>query len=122
MMLKLSIYCVSCWQLAEVAKLCKLVDQEKSPAIVSYKCCVKWLANVYFGKKGGLISMPITINGEEFLTIEESCEYLGRISRETLRRRTKEAGIERYTRGITRTVYYRKTDLDRLLELRPVKD
>jgi hypothetical protein len=66
--------------------------------------------------------MPITINGEEFLTIDESCEYLGGVSRETLRRRTKEAGIERYTRGITRTVYYRKTDLDRLLELRPIKD
>lgn len=66
--------------------------------------------------------MPITINGEEYLTIEESCEYLGGISRETLRRRTKDAGIQRYTRGITRAVYYRRADLDRLLELRPVED
>lgn len=66
--------------------------------------------------------MPITINGEEYLTIDESCEYLGGVSRETLRRRTKEAGIQRFTRGITRTVYYRKVDLDRLLEFRPVED
>lgn len=66
--------------------------------------------------------MPITINGEEYLTIEESTEYLGGISRETLRRRAKDAGIQRYTRGITRTVYYRKVDLDRLLELRPIED
>jgi hypothetical protein len=66
--------------------------------------------------------MPLTINGEEYLTIEESCEYLGGISRETLRRRTKDAGIVRYTRGIARTVYYRRIDLDRLLELRPIED
>lgn len=66
--------------------------------------------------------MPIMINGEEYLTIEESCEYLGGISRETLRRRTKDAGIGRYTRGITRAVYYRKADLDKLLEMRPIED
>ena len=66
--------------------------------------------------------MPITLNGEEYLTIDESCEHLGGISRETLRRRTKEAGIKRFTRGITRIVYYRKVDLDRLLEFRPIDD
>ena len=66
--------------------------------------------------------MPIMIEGEEYLTIDESCEYLGGVSRETLRRRTKDAGIQRYTRGIARTVYYRKVDLDRLLRLRPVED
>ena len=66
--------------------------------------------------------MPTIINDEEYLTIAESCEYLGGVSRETLRRRTKDAGIQRYTRGVTRTVYYRKADLDKLLELRPVQD
>ncbi len=66
--------------------------------------------------------MPIIIDNEEYLSIEEACEYLGGISRETLRRRTKATGIKKYTRGITRNVYYRKADLDRLNELRPVED
>jgi excisionase family DNA binding protein len=64
--------------------------------------------------------MPIIINNEEYYTIEEACEYLGGISRETLRRRTQAYGIKKYTRGVTRNVYYRKADLDRLNELRPV--
>lgn len=66
--------------------------------------------------------MPITIDNEEYLSIDEACEYLGNISRETLRRRTKSSGIQKYTRGVTRNVYYRKADLDRLNELRPVDD
>lgn len=66
--------------------------------------------------------MPIIIDHEEYLSIDEACEYLGGISRETLRRRTKAAGIKKYSRGITRNVYYRKTDLDRLYQLRPVED
>jgi excisionase family DNA binding protein len=66
--------------------------------------------------------MPIIIDNEEYLSIEEACEYLGGISRETLRRRTKAANIKKYTRGITRNVYYRKADLDRLNKLRPVED
>ena len=66
--------------------------------------------------------MSIIIDGEEYLSIEEACDYLGGISRETLRRRTQAAGIQKFTRGITRNVYYRKADLDRLNELRPVED
>ena len=66
--------------------------------------------------------MPIIIDNEEYLSIDEACTYMGGISRETLRRRTKAHGIKKYTRGITRNVYYRKADLDRLNELRPVDD
>lgn len=66
--------------------------------------------------------MPILVDNEEYLSIEEACTYLGGISRETLRRRTKAASIQKYTRGITKNVYYRKADLDRLNELRPVED
>ena len=62
--------------------------------------------------------MPIVIDNEEYFTIEEACAYLGGISRETLRRRTKEEGIPRYTRGVMRTVYYRKADIEKLNELR----
>jgi hypothetical protein len=66
--------------------------------------------------------MPIIIDHEEYLNIDEACAYLGGISRETLRRRTKAFGIKKFTRGITRNVYYRKADLDKLLQLRPVDD
>lgn len=66
--------------------------------------------------------MPIIINNEEYYSIEEACEYLGGISRETLRRRTQESGIKKYSRGVTRNVYYRKADLDNLNQLRPIDD
>jgi hypothetical protein len=68
------------------------------------------------------LAMPIVIDNEEYYNIEESCKYLGGISRETLRRRTEEAGIQKFTRGVTRRVYYRKSDLDRLNEFRPKDD
>jgi excisionase family DNA binding protein len=66
--------------------------------------------------------MPITIDNEEYLSVDEACAYLGGISRETLRRRTKANNIKKYSRGITRNVYYRKADLDYLNRLRPVDE
>jgi excisionase family DNA binding protein len=66
--------------------------------------------------------MPIIIDNEEYLSVEEACAYLGGISRETLRRRTQASGIKKYSRGVTRNVYYRKADLDALNQLRPVDD
>jgi hypothetical protein len=64
--------------------------------------------------------MSMIIDGEEYYSIEESCKFLGGISRETLRRRADEAKIQKYSRGVTRRVYYRKSDLDKLNKLRPV--
>ena len=66
--------------------------------------------------------MPIIIDNEEYLSVDEACTYLGGISRETLRRRTKANNIKKYSRGITRNVYYRKADLDYLNRLRPVDE
>jgi excisionase family DNA binding protein len=66
--------------------------------------------------------MPLIIDNEEYLSVDEACAYLGGVSRETLRRRTKASGIKKYSRGVTRNVYYRKIDLDRLNQLRPVDD
>lgn len=66
--------------------------------------------------------MPIIIDNEEYLSVDEACAYLGGISRETLRRRTKANTIKKYTRGVTRNVYYRKADLDWLNRLRPVDE
>ena len=66
--------------------------------------------------------MPMIIDGEEYYTIEEARQYLDGISRETLRKKAQKYGIKRYAKGIVRTVYYRKSDLDRLNELRPLDD
>jgi excisionase family DNA binding protein len=64
--------------------------------------------------------LPITVDNEEFLSVEEACEYLGGITRQTLRNRTKAAGISAYKQGISRNVYYKKSDLDSLKAFRPV--
>jgi hypothetical protein len=66
--------------------------------------------------------MPIVVDNEEYLSISEALIYLGGISRQTLRLRTKAEGIKAYKQGISRNVYYRKSDLDRLKELRPIDD
>ena len=66
--------------------------------------------------------MPIIIDNEEFYTVEEACDYLGGITRDTLRRRAEAYGIQKHTRGVTRRVYYRKADLDKLNRPRPVDD
>ena len=67
------------------------------------------------------MSMPITINNEEYLSTAEACQYLGGITSQTLRMRAKVYGIEPVKRGIGRQVYYSRRDLDKLLEFRPVK-
>jgi hypothetical protein len=64
--------------------------------------------------------MPIVVDNEEYLSVEESLEYLGGVSRQTLRLRTKAAGISAYKQGISRHVYYKKSDLDQLKAFRPV--
>ena len=66
--------------------------------------------------------MPITVDREEYFSIPEACEYLGGITRQTLRLRAKEHDIKAYKQGISRHVYYRRSDLDRLKAFRPVED
>jgi excisionase family DNA binding protein len=66
--------------------------------------------------------MPIIIDREEYYTVEEACAYLGGITRDTLRRRAEAYGIPKHTRGVTRRVYYRRSDLDKLNKPRPVDE
>ncbi len=66
--------------------------------------------------------MPIMVDNEEYYSVEEACAYLGDISRETLRRRAQEHGIKKYARGVRRNVYYKKVDLDKLNEFRPIDE
>jgi excisionase family DNA binding protein len=63
--------------------------------------------------------MPLVIDNEEYYAVEEACAYLGGITRDTLRRRAREYGIQTHKRGVTRRVYYRKSDLDKLNKPRP---
>ncbi len=71
-------------------------------------------------KRGSSKDMPIIIDNEEYYTVEEACDYLGGITRDTLRRRAEAYGIPKHTRGVTRRVYYLKADLDKLNRPRPV--
>ncbi|QBD82660.1 DNA-binding protein [Ktedonosporobacter rubrisoli] len=66
--------------------------------------------------------MPIIIENEEYYTVEEACNFLGGITRDTLRRRATAYGIKKYTRGVTRRIYYRKSDLDTLNRPRLMND
>jgi hypothetical protein len=64
--------------------------------------------------------MPIKVDNEEYYTVAEACEYLGNITPQTLRNRAKANGVLAYKQGVTKHVYYRKSDLDRLKAFRPV--
>ncbi len=55
---------------------------------------------------------------EEGLTANEACEYLG-ISRSTLERYAAEGRLTKHQRGTKRTVFFKQSDLDRLLEIYP---
>ncbi len=64
--------------------------------------------------------MPIKVDDEEYYTVAEACEYLGNITAQTLRNRAKANGVLAYKQGVSKNVYYRKSDLDRLRAFRPV--
>jgi hypothetical protein len=64
--------------------------------------------------------MSVIVDGEEFYSVPEACEYLGGISSQTLRLRARANGVQAYRQGISRNVYYKKSDLDRMKAFRPV--
>lgn len=55
---------------------------------------------------------------ERYLTTKEAYEFLG-VTRRTLERYAEQGRVTRYKRGITRNVYYKQSELERLLEYRP---
>ncbi len=64
--------------------------------------------------------MPVRVDDEEYYTIAEACEYLGGISAQTLRLRARENHVQPYKQGLSKKIYYRKSDLDRITAFRPV--
>ncbi len=64
--------------------------------------------------------MPVKVDNEEYYTIPEACDYLGGISPQTLRLRARDNHVQPYKQGLTKKIYYRKSDLDRIIAFRPV--
>jgi excisionase family DNA binding protein len=63
------------------------------------------------------MTMPVEMDGEIFLTTAEACQAIG-ISRDTLNRYVQEGRIKRYKRGVMRNAYYKRSDVDRIIEWR----
>ena len=57
--------------------------------------------------------MPVTIDGETYLTTAEACRAVG-VSRETLNRYVQDGLIRRYKRGLARAAYYKETEIEEL--------
>lgn len=57
-------------------------------------------------------------DNEDYLNTNEACALLG-VTRRTLERYAEQGRIKRYKRGISRTVYYKRSELNRLLEYHP---
>ncbi len=63
--------------------------------------------------------LTLTQSDEDgYLTPQEACEYLG-VSRRTLERYVETGRITKYRRGIKRAVFFKRVELDRLLEIHP---
>lgn len=65
--------------------------------------------------------MPIIRDNETYLTTQEACDFLG-VSRQTINRLVREGRLRQHKQGITRTVYYRQSELERIAEIQPVDE
>jgi excisionase family DNA binding protein len=64
--------------------------------------------------------MPIIRDNETYLTTQEACNFLG-VSRQTINRLVREGRLHQNKQGITRTVYYRQSELERIAEIHQVE-
>jgi excisionase family DNA binding protein len=60
----------------------------------------------------------LTMDGEEYLTVDEACALLG-VKRTTLYSYVTRRRLRSYKQGIRRQRLYRRADLDALLAIRP---
>ena len=66
--------------------------------------------------------MPIQVNNEEYYSVAEACDYLGGISSQTLRTMARKHNVKRYQRDLAPNIkYYRKVDLDKLMEFKAIE-
>ena len=62
-----------------------------------------------------------TRDDEDFLTTEEASKRLN-VSSRTLERYVKDGLLRKYRRRIGREVYYKRSEIEDLLRIRPVED
>ncbi len=60
-------------------------------------------------------------DNEEYLTPDEAATYVG-VTRRTLERYVDNKLIKKYRRGIKREIFFKKSELAGLLEIRPDED
>jgi excisionase family DNA binding protein len=58
---------------------------------------------------------------EEYMTSEEACERLN-VSLRTLERYVKDGLLKKHRRKIGREVFYKRSEVEDLLRIRPVED
>ncbi len=64
----------------------------------------------------------MTIQGDEdFMTSEEACKRLG-VSPRTLERYVRDGILKKYRRKIGRKVFYKRSEVEDLLRIRPAED
>ncbi|MBE3560258.1 MAG: helix-turn-helix domain-containing protein [Ktedonobacteraceae bacterium] len=65
--------------------------------------------------------MPYTEDGEVYLTVKEACQRLG-ISRQALDGYVERGQLTKYRRTLARRVFFKESEIHRLLELRRADD
>jgi excisionase family DNA binding protein len=68
-----------------------------------------------------MTTMPIIRDNETYLTTQEACDFLG-VSRQTLNRLVKRGKLHQNRMGVTRTVYYRQSELERIATIEQIDD
>jgi excisionase family DNA binding protein len=64
----------------------------------------------------------VTLQGDEvFLTSEEACKLLN-VTPRTLERYVKDGLLKKYRRRIGREVFYKRSEVEDLLRIRPVEE
>jgi len=65
-------------------------------------------------------AMPIIRDNETYLTTQEACNFL-EVSRQTINRLVREGRLHQHKQGITRTVYYRQAELEKIRQIHQVE-
>jgi excisionase family DNA binding protein len=63
----------------------------------------------------------VTNQDEEYITSEEACKRL-KVSLRTLERYARDGLLKKHRRRIGREVFYKRSEVEELLRIRPVED
>lgn len=64
--------------------------------------------------------MPMIKNNVVYLSTDEACQFLG-VTRQTVNRLVREKRLHQYKQGISRTIYYKQSELETLTDIRPIE-